>query len=405
MRVEDIRLLPENGTEATILTAVRDHRPLSRARLFQLSGLPPATISRAAAKLLERGMLVEKRNADTSGIRAKRGLCLNPAAAAAIGIEYTPRGLNGVVVSAAYGEKCRQSRELDLAAMGCQAGIAAILEFAKTLVAAATSETDRLLGIGLADPGIVDASTGVETRSTILPGWNGVPVADTISDAVNLPVALMNSMSAAIRAVDRYEVPGRQSNVIFIEYGDGVACGMKLGGRYHCGFGSRAGELGHFRISDRPVPCRCGAAGCLEALASLPSLAREAKSALLDDSSSALAGQGDFDGNAVLAAAAAGDRLAGRVVGEAFRYLARAVAGIANVLAPELIILDSSLARAGERAFESFEREFELSLLDASGAGNIMLSKIGPERNALGAAFSILDAALGENHFRQKLVN
>jgi predicted NBD/HSP70 family sugar kinase len=405
MRIEDIHLLAENGTEATILMAVRDHSPLSRARLFQLSGLPPATISRAAAKLLEQGVLVEERNADTSGIRAKRGLGLNPAAATAIGIEYTPRGVSGVVVSAAYGERHRESQELDLAAMGSKAGIAAILKFAKTFVAAATPETGRLLGIGLADPGIVDASKGVETRSTILPGWSGVPVADTISKAFNLPVVLMNSMSAAIRAVDRREVPDRQSNVLFIEYGDGVACGMKLGGRYHGGFGSRAGELGHFRISDRPVPCRCGAAGCLEALASLPSLAREAKSALLDDSASVLASQGDFDGQAVLAAAAAGDRLAGRVVGEAFKYLARAVAGLANVLAPELIILDSSLAQAGERAFDSFEREFELSLLEAGAAGKIMLSKIGPERNALGAAFSILDAALGENHFRQKLVN
>lgn len=405
MRGGDIYLLPENGTEATLLLAVRDHTPLSRARLFELSGLPLATISRSSAKLLERGLLLEERNADRLGIRAKRGLCLNPAAAVAVGVEYTPRGLMGVAVSAAYGELFRQQQEVDLAACGSKKGVATILEFVQKVIAAIPSGAGRLLGIGIVDPGVVDASKGIETRSTILPGWSGLPVAETIANACGLPVVLMNSMSAAIRAVDRKEVLGRQLNVLFIEYGDGIACGMKLSGRYHGGLGSRAGELGHFRVSDRPVPCRCGAAGCLEALASLPALARDAKAALLSDSSSGLAGQGDFDGNAVLLAAATGDRLAGRVVNEAFKYLARAVSGLANVLAPELIFLDSSLAQAGSRAFASFKREFALSLLNEENDDQIFLSQMGSERNACGAAFSILDTALGEQHFRQKLVN
>ena len=134
MHVNDIPLLPQNGTEATLLLAVRDHSPLSRARLSELSGLPLAAISRSASKLLERGVLIEKRNADKSGIRAKRGLCLNPSAAFALGIEYTPQGLSGVVVDASYSEIFRRIETLDFATLDSTAGVAAILKFAKTLL-------------------------------------------------------------------------------------------------------------------------------------------------------------------------------------------------------------------------------------------------------------------------------
>lgn len=397
MKRNPIPLLVGNGTETTIAIAVRDYSPLSRARLSLLTGLPHAAISRSSAKLIGRGLLSEKKKADKSGIRAKRGLCLNPDAGRLIGLEYSPSGLICVLADSSYRLLKTDSRTIDFASMDNRRRLRAIVDFIGGFLGSHLSGKEKVIGVGIADPGIVDPGNGVSVSSTLLPGWSNIPVAQKVSDALGLPSLLMNSMEASITAVSRTELDSGINNVIFIEYGDGIACGMKLNGRHYGGQDNRAGEIGHFRISELAVPCRCGSVGCLEAVAAIPALARKAKSALLKESSSALSSLGNFDGRAVLDAAAKGDRLAGRVVDEAFRILARTIAGTANLLSPEMIVLDPSISLAGESSFKSFEREFELSLLNGAGT-RISISKIGPERNAMGAAFSVMDSAIGDSH-------
>ncbi|MCK5114741.1 MAG: ROK family protein, partial [Phycisphaerae bacterium] len=225
--------------------------------------------------------------------------------------------------------------------------------------------------------------------------WRDVPIVEILQERLAAPVMLPNSMAAKVRAVDRLEVEGDVRNLLYVEYGDGISCGMKLGGEYLVGDSNMAGELGHLRITDRQVPCRCGSVGCLEAVAALPGLARNVKEALTDNTTTELASLGNLTGTDVLLATAGGDRLALRVVEEAFDYLGRAVAGVVNILDPSTVILDNRLMQAGDDAVNSLQRSLTRNVSPFHSAKlQLSVSKVESHIGAIGGGVTVIDHCL-----------
>lgn len=99
--------------------------------------------------------------------------------------------------------------------------------------------------------------------------WFDVPIASILEEKFALPVVLLNGSIAAIKAVDRFETTGTVNNLIYIGFSEGIGCGLKLQGNFISGKANVAGEFGHLIITDKPIPCRCGAVGCLEAVVAL----------------------------------------------------------------------------------------------------------------------------------------
>jgi predicted NBD/HSP70 family sugar kinase len=197
---------------------------------------------------------------------------------------------------------------------------------------------------------------------------------------------------AKVRAIDRLEVDGDVQSLIYVEYSDGIACGMKLHGHYMSGESNAAGELGHTRVTDRDIPCRCGSVGCLEAVAALPALARDAKEALAGNSNSSLGALGIMSGMDVMTAAADGDRLASRIVGEAFEYLGRGVAAAVNILDPQVVLLDNRVSKAGAGAVDELMRSLVRNVrLFHSDKIQLRISELESHVGALGGAACILD--------------
>ena len=122
--------------------------------------------------------------------------------------------------------------------------------------------------------------------------------------------------------------------------GTGVGGGLVIGGRSVEGANSIAGEWGHNPLpwptdGERPgPPCYCGKRGCIEAFLSGPALIREFRDATGKDASPAdiAAGAGAGDGAAVATMETYEERLA------------RALAGVINVLDPDVIVLGGGLS-------------------------------------------------------------
>jgi predicted NBD/HSP70 family sugar kinase len=69
------------------------------------------------------------------------------------------------------------------------------------------------------------------------------------------------------------------------------------------------------------------------------------------------------------------------------------LAGLVNVMNPSLILIDGSVARAGELLLEPIRRVIVArSLKAASASTRIMLSELGDNAIALGAVASVIDA-------------
>ena len=126
--------------------------------------------------------------------------------------------------------------------------------------------------------------------------------------------------------------------------GTGTGGGIVVDGRVLTGPNAIAGEWGHNplpwpRDGEWPgPPCYCGKTGCLETFLSGPGLARDHREAT---------GQ-DLDAVALAARAAGGDPAAEASLARYEDRMARALAGVLNLLDPDVVVLGgglSSLAR------------------------------------------------------------
>jgi len=111
--------------------------------------------------------------------------------------------------------------------------------------------------------------------------------------------------------------------------------------------------VGHLVLWPEGPPCRCGKRGCLEAVASGTGIARAAREEL---------GQ-ELAAQQVVALARGGDPGAQAIVDRAARALGQAIAILAELLEPELVVLGGGLTRAWdflgpkvEKAVRDFSR-------------------------------------------------
>jgi predicted NBD/HSP70 family sugar kinase len=205
-------------------------------------------------------------------------------------------------------------------------------------------EAERQLGatgtVGVATPGAVSRLTGrmKNCNSTWL---NDQPLPQDLAHALGRPVRLSNDANcfALSEATDG---AARGARVVFgVILGTGVGAGIVVDGQVLDGPNGIAGEWGHNPLPlpqpmDLPLPdCYCGRRGCIERYLSGPawraSFAAESGLSLGCDEIAAQASSGVCQ-----AASASLDRYLDR--------LARALAGVINILDPDVIVLGGGLS-------------------------------------------------------------
>ncbi len=210
---------------------------------------------------------------------------------------------------------------------------------------------ERLEIVGVSLPGGVDAGGGFVRNPPNIPGWDGAPVRDALSRALGARVALENDANAAALAEWRFGAARGARNAVYLTMSTGVGGGLILGGRLHRGSLNLGGEVGHMPVVWQGEPCACGLRGCVEALiggaAWAKRLARETPAA------SAVARLAAKDGGAprpehVVAAARTGDAFALAEMARFNEILAQTLCILAAALAPEVFVLGTIAAAAGE---------------------------------------------------------
>jgi len=385
-----------NGSQSAILQALRDHGPISRSGLASLTGMTLQAVSRTVGPMLKDDLLVELPQADTRGQRRKRGLGLNRDIGCAMAISYGPNAVEGVIMDTGYNVLQRDSQQIALQKIDKEEKLLAIFAFTAGFFSHIPTGL-RCLALGVVDPGVVDAAAGLALSCSIMDHWADVPVVQRFQDEFHLPVLLTCDNQACIRAVDRLELKGRIRNLIYVEYNEGISCCLKLGGHYIRGGRSLAGEFGHIPATELPVPCQCGAVGCLEALVAMPALAKQTADAITSGSNSVLSANiANLCGRDVLIAAANGDRLADRIVHEAYELLGRNIGGLINTLAPEMVLFENTISLAGEsRVWALFETIRRNTLPSHEKYLKLQISTLTSHVAGIGGAAEVLDYCLG----------
>lgn len=237
----------------------------------------------------------------------------------------------------------------------------------------------RAAAVGVAVPGIVDDERGIGRFSANL-GWRDAPLRELLTDRLDRPVRLMHDVRAGALAESRLGAARGFGDVAFIAVGTGIAAGLILGGRPHAG-GGYAGEVGHIDVGHE-LPCTCGSAGCLEAVASAASIARR----YTDRTGRAVEGA-----LGVVTAARSGDADAAVVLQEATDALGAAVRTLARLVAPQVVVLGGGLFAAGAFLLDPL-RAWLSAHLGYQPVPELRVARLGDEAGCLGAGLLALDA-------------
>jgi fructokinase len=200
----------------------------------------------------------------------------------------------------------------------------------------------RAPAIGIGIPGSLSPATG-RVRNANFTVLIGHPFDRDLAAALGRPVRVENDANCFALA-EAMAGAGQGAQTVFgVILGTGVGGGIVTAGRVLAGRNLIAGEWGHNRLpalmaAELSGPdCYCGRTGCIEAWCSGPAMSADHARTT-----------GETLGPPEIAARAeAGDPAAGATLERHLGRLARALAGVVNILDPDLIVLGGGLSNLG----------------------------------------------------------
>ncbi|MDP4129418.1 MAG: ROK family protein [Bacteroidota bacterium] len=208
---------------------------------------------------------------------------------------------------------------------------------------------DIIIGIGIGMPGFIDAGKGLN-YSFLETG--GKSIIQLISESTGLPVLIDNDSSLIALAELKFGAAHNKKSAMIVNLGWGVGLGMILNGALFKGYNGFAGEFSHIPLFLNNKLCSCGKSGCLETEASLLVVVEKAEKGLKEGQVSMLQQlpKENFEqaAQAILSAAAKGDKFAVELLSEAGYNIGRGVAILIHLLNPEAVILSGMGSSAGK---------------------------------------------------------
>lgn len=359
--------------------------PLNRVDLGALTGLSSGSVTNLCGALLEEGLIIEAGQEQSDGGRPRVQLEVNPDFGAIIGVEIGESGVRVEAFDFRLGVIGVAHVDVHPQRHAFEVTIAAISSAIDELVATFNGAGRRLIGVGIAVPGMVEhGDDGSRVHAPNI-GWQGVPLEALVRERVGAPVFVENG-AKALGQVEMWLGAGRGTqHAVVALWGTGVGAAIFVDGILYRGATSSAGEWGHACVVVGGRKCRCGSNGCLEAYIGAEGLL----SVWQEADPKAPRSEPDEEGWAdQLLDAAPVCEGAQQTLEQAATFFGVASANIANLFNPELIVVGGWLGRKFGAALLTHIAEVmrEQALDYAADGVELALGHFGDDAVALGAS-------------------
>ncbi len=364
-----------------IVESLKRHGHLTQVELAGATGLSAATISNIVKELSSAGVLntsettrsgrraVEVTLARRPGLVAGLHISRRHMRVAISDVDRTVVAENHLPLAPDH----RHDREMDRATL-----------LIGDMVDALDASLSDLLGVGMALPVPVDSRTGVISAPGLLRGWDGINVAEAMSERIQLPVFVDTEANLGGLAELRTGAARGAGDTAYIRVGYSIGGSLLIGGSPYRGSSGGAGELGHVSIDPNGPACVCGNRGCLEAVAGGPALLE------LFREDSGIQRLRDL-----LLRADAGDSGVLRAIADAGRHIGAAAATLTTLFDPDLIVVGGELAEAGELLLAPLRHELERASLGRR-APAVVAGILGDRAAVLGCLATAIDNVAAE---------
>lgn len=230
----------------------------------------------------------------------------------------------------------------------------------------------RVIGIGLAVPGLVRSRDGIVRWAPHL-GWTDAPIARLVTERTGIPTVVGNDASLGARAEHLFGAGRGVDDLVYLNGGaSGIGGGIIVGGQPLSGAGGYAGEFGHNRPGSGD---RVSVDGDLEDEVSRSRLLGVVGLASADEPTLAAALHASTDPLVL-------DELARQR-----RVLSVAISNAINVFNPALVLLGGFLSSVRESGAEEFDTLVSRQAVPAAWADvTIGPAALGPDLLMIGAA-------------------
>lgn len=362
-----------------VLNGVKNHGPISRTVLAQLTGLSPASISNISADLIKSGLIFEKESGDSSGGRKPVLLALNPDGRYVIGIKLAEKQISATLTDLETNVILNHSVIIN------SNNPEKILKILCNLVQQIISEKQiphkKLLGIGLGLAGIINTKEGILRYSPVF-GWQNLPIRQLLKEKLDVPIYLDNDVNTLTITEQLFGAGRGIDNFLIITIGRGVGLGIVVNGNLYHGFQGGAGEFGHTVCNEDGPLCDCGKHGCLETYVADPAILQAANKSLSHSAA---------DIEEVIQLANAGEEKLQTIFKKAGQKLGQGIANLINLFDPQLIIISGEGVRSGDLLFDSMRSAIKTHTIKGLGdKTNILIDNWEDFAWARGAASLVL---------------
>jgi predicted NBD/HSP70 family sugar kinase len=365
--------------ERSVLDHIHRRGPASRAHVARETGLSKPTVSLALSGLLDAGLVREVGR--TRGGRGPSAVIyeVNPQAGWVVGLDVGRQWVRAAIAD--ISGKMVARRDEPARVRSANTLIGQIGAIAHDLAGEAGLEWRQVTQAALGSPGVFDPIRGLILMAPNLPGWGRHGLVEAVQKELGTNVSFENDVNLAALG-ERALGYGREvRNFVYLSVGTGLGMGLVLDGKLFRGASGAAGEIGYLPFGPARGKSSSGRWGGLEEAAAAAGVVRVAKE---------LGMPLPLTAQKIFAAARRGDVRAIRAVQTEAARLALAIATVAPVLDPELVVLGGGVGRNGDLLLEPIERELRRL---GPFRPRVVVSALGDDAVLQGAVAIALEAA------------
>lgn len=248
---------------------------------------------------------------------------------------------------------------------------------------------EQVSGIGIGIPAPVNAEGIVQNTANL--GWGYKEVRREMEDLTQMKVAVGNDANMAALGEMWLGAGKGEKNLIMVTLGTGVGGGVIVNGQPVVGAHGAGGEIGHICVNyEEEDHCGCGNQGCLEQYASATGITRLAGKRLKADDAPSSHKDRKLSAKAVFDELKKGDKIAEEIVEEFGAYLGHALANLAAITDPSVIVIGGGVSKAGDILLKYVEKAFKERAFFANEDTRLVLATLGNDAGICGAAKLIL---------------
>jgi len=262
LRSYDIR----ERNEKLILKLISTRGAVSQSEVVALTGLKAPTVFRIFMSLEERRYIRISKEEKASGERKGRKplyYCIDPGAHYVIGVDFWADSATVVIVDFGRTPKYENCMELPQGT-NAETVVRTLEQLIEQAIHSSGVSKQKILGIGIGAPGIVDLKQGSVLYYPRIRGMVNFDIRERVGRVFSVPVHLHNNSSVIASSEYRYGKAREFDSLLLVLIRSGVGGAFIDSGRIFANRGQTALEIGHMVMDPAGRACWCGQSGCLE---------------------------------------------------------------------------------------------------------------------------------------------